>query len=463
MELKDKCGLFGVYNSPTASKDIYLGLYAQQHRGQESAGMVVCSEDGSFNVHKGIGLVTNVFNESTIEKLKGGFGIGHVRYSTSGDTDIKNIQPIVVSYRNNVLGLAHNGNLINALRLREELEDKGSIFTTTSDTEVMLHKIVKSQKVKPVDKIVEGLYGVEGAFSILLLFEMGIAAVRDPWGFRPLFFGKRDDSFYFASETCAFDLLGVNDYREVEPGEGYYISEKRIEKFRLLSFARRCLCIFELIYFSRPDSTYKGSSIHNYRLKLGMQLYKDQKAEADMVISVPDSSNSAALGYSLASGIPFNIVMIRSHYTGRTFIAPYQSIRDFKVKKKFNIIKDVVKDKRVVVVDDSIVRGTTAKKIVKLIRESGAKEIHLRIASPMIRYPCYFGIDMPDFNELFVNKIPSDKFNGYIGADSIGYLKLESLQSIFGNKFCKACFDGQYPMEIKNIEDTLIKKTKQGR
>ncbi len=448
-DLREKCGVFGVFNSMHAAKEIYLGLYAQQHRGQESAGIMVSSGPGKCFLHKDHGIVSQVFTDEILEKLPGHYGIGHVRYSTAGSLSKKDIQPLVVTHQDRVVTIAHNGNITNAGQIKREMEANGSLFTTSSDTEVLLHKIVRVHKDNPIDKIREGLKDVQGAYSLVLKFDNGVAAVRDPFGFRPLHLGKRDEAWYFASETCAFDVIGAEYVCEIKPGEGYFASLNGLERFQLEAEPRPHFCSFELVYFSRPDSRHKDRSIHNYRLEMGRALWEEHPAEADIVTAVPDSSNSAALGYSAASGIPLDIGLIRSHYTGRTFIAPHQSVRDSKVRQKFNVVRDAVKDKRIVVVDDSIVRGTTCRKIIQLFREHGAKEIHFRIASPMVANPCYFGIDMPQREEFLVNKVPTDVLNTFLGVDSLGFLSAEALRSVTGRDTCSACFTGDYPVRVE--------------
>jgi amidophosphoribosyltransferase len=458
-EIREKCGVFGVYNSPTAAYDIYLGLFAQQHRGQEGAGIVVCNGSGEFYVHKDLGLVTQIFNDDVISNLHGSSGIGHVRYSTAGVRGKKDLQPLVVTHRNRVISIAHNGNVTNAATLKDKMEIDGSLFTTSSDTEVILHKIVGQPCESLTDKIREGLRGVEGAFSLVIQSEEGVVGVRDPHGFRPLFVGRRDDAWYFASETCAFDIVDAELICEVEPGEGYFASAEGLRSFRLEAEPSPKFCSFEVVYFSRPDSLYLGRSIHHHRLDLGKALYEEHPAEADIVTAVPDSSNSAALGYALASEIPLDIGLVRSHYTGRTFISPDPARRDVKVRQKFNVIRDAVEGKRIVVVDDSIVRGTTSRKIINLFREKGAKEVHLRIASPKVMHPCYYGIDMPDRGEFLVNKIPEELLTTFLHVDSIGFLSTEKLASVVGNGACQACFSGDYPVAI-NGDGKCIEKSK---
>ncbi|NKB23455.1 MAG: amidophosphoribosyltransferase [Kiritimatiellae bacterium] len=458
--LKEKCGVFAAYNSPHAAQDIYLGLYAQQHRGQEGAGVIVSNGSSPHYTHKGTGLVTEVFSDEILQKLEGKHGIGHVRYSTSGHCGSNEIQPLVVTHQNTIIAIAHNGHITNAAKLKREMELNGSLFTSSSDTEVILHKIVHSKSKAPIQKIQDGLKTVEGAYSLVIKLGNAIAAVRDPHGFRPLHLGKRDDAWFFASETCAFDIIGAEYVCEIGPGEGYLISPRGLESFKLHITATPSFCAFELVYFSRPDSYHKSKSTHSYRLELGRALYEEHPIEADIVTAVPDSSNSAALGYASASGIPLDIGLIRNHYTGRTFIAPHQSTRESKVRQKFNVIGDAVENKRIVVVDDSIVRGTTCRKIISLFRENGAKEIHFRIASPMVSHPCYFGIDMPDREEFLVNKVPRNVLNSFLGVDSLGFLSGETLKRVVGENTCRACFTGDYPIHI-NHADERIEKAKE--
>ncbi len=455
---RDKCGVFSAYNSPRAAHDIYLGLHAQQHRGQESTGILVSSGPGRNYLHKDHGLVTMAFSDETLEKLVGHYGIGHVRYSTAGNGGSKDIQPLVVTHRDQVFGIAHNGNITNAGQLKDEMEREGSLFHTSSDTEVILHRIVRVDSASPIEKIQKGLRDVEGAYSLVIKFEGGIAAVRDPHGFRPLHVGKRDEAWFFASETCAFDIVGADHVCEIKAGEGYLISDDGLEPFKLDQPTEPRFCSFELVYFSRPDSRHDSKSIHTFRVDLGRALYEEHPAEADVVTAVPDSSNSAALGYSAASGIPLDIGLIRSHYSGRTFIAPHQALRDTRVRQKFNVIRDAVEGKRVVVVDDSIVRGTTCRKIIRLFRENGAREVHFRIASPMVRTPCFFGVDMPVRSEFLANKVPTNMLCRFLGVDSLGFLSCEALRRIVGPDTCDACFTGNYPISMDDKSKRISKR-----
>ena len=457
-DLRDKCGVMAVYNSPRAAQDLYLGLHAQQHRGQESAGMLVSSGPGVNTLHRDQGLVTQVFSDETLERLAGHFGIAHVRYATAGCGGQKNIQPLVVTHRDEVIAIAHNGNITNAGRLKKQMEDDGSLFHTSSDTEVVLHRIVRVKHESPIEQIRTGLRDVEGAYSLVIKFENAIAGVRDPFGFRPLHLGKRDDAWFFASETCAFDIVGAEWVCEVKPGHGFLVSDQGLEPFALEQPPQPRFCAFELVYFSRPDSCHGNSSIHAVRVEMGQALYEEHPAEADVVTAVPDSSNSAALGYAHASGIPLDIGLIRSHFSGRTFIAPHQALRDTRVRQKFNVIRDAVDGKRVVVVDDSVVRGTTSRKIIQLFRESGAREVHFRIASPMVQHPCFFGVDMPERGAFLANKVPDGMLADFLGVDSLGFLSREALKRIIGPDSCDACFTGNYPIRIDETPGQVIKR-----
>lgn len=468
MEAKDKCGIFAVYDSNTAARDTYLGLHAQQHRGQEGAGIILSQGGTDYRLHKDLGLVTNVFSEQNLRNLEKNyadngeatFGLGHVRYSTSGDVTPANTQPFVATHQERVISLAHNGDLTNAGKLKESLEEQGSVFTKSSDTEVILHSVIRADGNDPVKQIKEGLSKVKGAYSLLFLFSEGIGAVRDPRGFRPLFVGKKErpdtsvngTTYFFASETCGFDILGAETIGEVKPGQGYFVDEDGLRTFSIADDTTQGLCSFETIYFSRPDSLYKGQSIHKSRVEMGKKLWNEHPVDADLVTGVPDSSNSATKGVADAAGLPNEITLIRSHYTGRTFISPYQSMRDLKVKKKFNIVPDTVEDKKVVIVDDSIVRGTTMRNIVKMFREAGASKIHIRIASPPIAHPCYYGIDIPDPEELLINRVDKEDLPEFFGVETVEYLSVDSVQEVVGDDNCRACFTGNYPVEVNETE-----------
>lgn len=468
MEAKDKCGIFAVYDSETAARDTYLGLHNQQHRGQEGAGIVLSQGGSDYRIHKDLGLVTNVFEESDLRDLEEPycdgetptFGLGHNRYSTSGHVVAANTQPFVATHQDRVISLVHNGDITNAGQLKEELEEQGSVFSKSSDSEVVLHRVIRADGDDPITQIKEGLQGVKGAYSLLFLFSEGIGAVRDPHGFRPLFLGKKETpdtsvqgtSYYFASETCAFDILGAEVVEEVDPGQGYFIDEDGIETFRIAEDKTWGMCSFEPIYFSRPDSLYNGRSIHKTRVEMGEALWEEHPVDADIVTGVPDSANSAIQGVSKASGLPYEITVIRSHYTGRTFISPYQSMRDLKVRKKFNLVPDTVEGNRVVLVDDSIVRGTTMKNIISMFREKGAEEVHVRIASPPIAHPCYYGIDIPDPEELLINRVDREDLPEFFGVESLEYLSVESVREVVGENNCRACFTGNYPVEVEDSE-----------
>jgi amidophosphoribosyltransferase len=456
--IREKCGVIAVYDSPRAAQDLYLGLHAQQHRGQEGAGILVSEGPGRNALHRDQGLVTAVFGDEVLGRLPGHFGIGHVRYATAGCGGQKDVQPLVVTHRDEVIAIAHNGNITNAGRLKDEMERSGSLFQTSSDTEVVLHRIVREAQASPIERVKAGLRDVEGAYSLVLKFNEAVIGVRDPVGFRPLHLGKRDETWLFASETCAFDIVGAEWVCEVEPGHGFMVSENGLEHFTLDTQRETRFCAFELVYFSRPDSRHAGQSIHSYRVDLGRALFAEHPADADVVTAVPDSSNSAALGYAHASGIPLDIGLIRSHFSGRTFIAPHQSLRDSRVRQKFNVVRDAVEGKRVVVVDDSVVRGTTSRKIMQLFRENGAREVHFRIASPMVQHPCFFGVDMPERGAFLANKVPEDMLRHFLGVDSLGFLSRAALRRILGTACCDACFTGEYPVPVQEMERQVIKR-----
>ena len=459
-KLSEYCGIFGIYNNPNSAYYTYLGLYALQHRGQESAGIAV-SDGRRISYSRGFGLVSSVFSGEALSSLKGYMAIGHNRYSTSGASDSPdNIQPIVVSSRSGMLSIAHNGNIVNALDLRNELEDEGSIFRGTTDSEVIVHLIVKSRASTIVDKVVDALRKLKGAYSLLIMTQDSLMAVRDPWGFRPLVMGEMEGSVVFASETCAFDLIGASYIRDVEPGELVVVKDGDIKVLKPFEGNfERSQCIFEFIYFARPDSSIFGSSVYSVRREFGKVLARESGVEADVVIAVPDSGIVPAIGYSEESGIPFQLGLIRNHYVGRTFIKPVQKMRDIGVKVKLNPIPEILKGKRVIVVDDSIVRGTTSRKIVKMIRNAGAKEVHMRISSPPTKWPCYFGIDTPTREQLIASSHSVDEICRFIGADSLAYLSLDGILSAVGNgnSFCTACFDGNYPVEIP---ESIVKQAK---
>ena len=437
----------GVFNHPEAAKLVYLGLYALQHRGQESAGIVSTDGDRLY-VHKGLGLVSDVFNETILDGLKGNSAIGHVRYSTTGSTILENSQPIVCTYRAGSIAVSHNGNITNASLLRRELENRGAIFQTTTDSEILIHLLAQQSSDDFMEALNTSLIRLKGAYSMLILRPGGMIALRDPQGFRPLCIGSKEDNVYMvASESCAFDIIDAQLLREIKPGEIIEFTGKGIKSTQPFAEIAPSFCVFEYIYYARPDSIVGGKSVYTIRQQLGRQLAKEQPADADIIIPVPDSSNMAALGYSQQSGIPFEFGLIRSHYVGRTFIEPKQQIRDFGAKLKYNTVKPIIANKRVVVVDDSIVRGTTSRKIVKMLRSAGAREVHFRVSAPPWRNPCFFGIDTPNEQELAASMHSPDEIRQQIEADSLGYLSIEGLKKIVPRtvSYCFACFDGNYP------------------
>ncbi len=446
-KLHEECGVFGIYGHPDAANLSYLGLYALQHRGQESAGIV--SSDGKrLYGEKAMGLVADIFDEERIKKLPGHMAIGHNRYSTAGGSFAFNIQPILVNFALGGLAVAHNGNLVNAGILKDELEAYGSIFVTTADTEVIVHLIAQSRMATLHERIVDALSHVQGSYSLLLITEEELIAIRDPNGFRPLSLAELDGAYVVASETCAFDLIEANYVRDIAPGEMVVINSKGIHSSFPLKPAEPSHCIFEFIYFARPDSMVFGQNVYTVRKNFGRQLARETGVEADVVIPVPDSGVPAALGYAEEAGIPFDTGLIRNHYIGRTFIEPQQSIRHFGVKIKLNPVRDALKGKRVVVVDDSIVRGTTSKKIIKMIRNAGAAEVHLRISSPPTSYPCFYGIDMPTRQELIASTHSIEEIRKYVTADTLGYITLDGIRKVVQHpmNYCAACFDGNYPV-----------------
>ncbi len=453
-KFREECGVMGVFGQPEASKLVYLGLYALQHRGQESAG-ITASDGLVLRSHKSMGQVSEIFTEAVLQSLPGSMAIGHTRYSTAGDTSLVNAQPLTVDCNKGLLAVAHNGNLVNAPEIRRRLEKRGSIFQTTSDTEVVLHLIAESRCRSLVDALSEALQQVEGAYSILLLTRERIIAVRDPRGFRPLSFARLDGGVVFASETCAFDLLGAAYEGEVEPGEMVIADSAGINRVRFTPAMPRQHCVFEHVYFSRPDSTVFGRPVHESRERLGRLLAREAPVAADIVVPVPDSGVAAALGYSSESGIPLKFGLIRNHYVGRTFIEPQQAIRDFGVKLKLNPVRTILEGQRVVLVDDSIVRGTTSRKIVRMIREAGAREVHMRVSCPPTVSPCYYGVDTPSERELIAANKSLEEIRDFVNADSLAYLSLKGLREAVEDtdgRFCNACYTGRYPTELVNLE-----------
>lgn len=453
----DECAVVGVYGQPEAAKLTYLGLYALQHRGQESTG-IVASDGQHIHAEVGMGRVNDFFTEARLTHLPGHLAIGHNRYSTTGSSMLRNAQPLLVDYAQGSLAVAHNGNLVNARRLRAELETRGSIFRSTTDTEVILHLVAQSRADDVLDGIVEALQQVHGAYSLVLMNHNEIFAARDPHGFRPLCLGQLGDGYVVASETCALDLIEATYLRDVAPGELLRISAAGLQSYLPLPPAPSSQCIFELIYFARPDSDIFGHNVYLIRKALGRQLAREAPVAADVVIPVPDSGLPAAMGYAEEAGMPFDTGLIRNHYVGRTFIEPQQAIRHFGVKIKLNAIRRFLEGKRVVVVDDSIVRGTTSKKLMHMIRQAGAKEVHMRISSPPITHPCLYGIDTPTRAELIASNHTVDAIRDYIEADSLAYLSHAGMMRVVhaqDQAYCSACFTGQYPVEGPRQDNLL--------
>ena len=446
----DECGVVGVYGHLDAANLVYLGLYALQHRGQESAG-IVASNNGEMHLEVGMGLVADVFSDTRLKKLPGNIAIGHNRYSTTGVSGIKNAQPCLIDYAGGTMALGHNGNLVNATEIRKELGAAGAIFQSANDSEVIVHLMAQSQCNLFVDRAVAALSQVKGAYSIVLMSENELIAARDPQGFRPLCLGKLEGAYIVASESCVMDLVEAEFIREIEPGELILINQSGVKSFFPFPKTSTKQCIFEHIYFSRPDSNLFGRSVYSVRKLMGRALAIEKPVEADVVVPVPDSGVISAMGYSEEAGIPFQMGLIRNHYVGRTFIEPQSQIRDFGVKIKLNPVKPVIEGKRVIIIDDSIVRGTTSKKIVRMLREVGAREVHVRISSPPTTHSCFYGIDTPTKGELIASNMDVDQTREYLGADSLHYISLEKMLDIFGEQkddFCAACFDGRYPVDV---------------
>lgn len=442
------CGIFGVYGHKDAARLTYLGLYALQHRGEESAG-IVAFNGKKISYHKGMGLVGDVFNEKIIKSLRGDLAIGHVRYSTTGSSTAKNIQPFLVNHTRGHIAIAHNGNLTNAFKLRQEMETRGSIFQSTMDSEIIAHLLAKSERKDYRDKLTEVLSQLEGSYSLVLMLNNILVGARDPFGWRPLCIGKLDGAYVFVSETCALDLIQAEYVRDVEPGEIVFIDKNGLESIRAFSQDKHSLCIFEYIYFARPDSNIFGKNVYLTRKCLGKQLARECPVDCDLVMPIPDSGNYASVGFAEESKIPFEIGMIRNHYIGRTFIQPSQFIRDFRVKIKLNPVKDVLKDKRIVIIEDSIVRGTTSRVRVKTLREAGAKEVHMRISCPPLRFPCFYGIDFPTKKELIASNHSIEWIRDFIGVDTLKYLSKDGMldsMPLPKSEFCTACFDGSHPV-----------------
>jgi amidophosphoribosyltransferase len=463
----EECGVVAVYGHPEASKMAYLGLYALQHRGQESAGMAT-TDGRQIYSKKGMGHVADVFTRPILAELPGQLAIGHTRYSTAGETMLSNAQPFAVQCCKGRIAVAHNGNITNAAELRGELEADGSIFQSNSDTEVVLHLVARSRERTIAGALREALLYIEGAFSLVFMAEDRIIVARDPQGFRPLAMGQMEFSggvcYLFASETCAFDLIGASYMAEVEPGEMVMVGPEGLTRERYAPERPKAQCVFEHVYFSRPDSIVFGRSVQESREMLGRLLARECPADADLVAPVPDSGVAAALGYAAESGLPFRHALIRNHYVGRTFIEPSQAVRDFGVKLKLNPVRYLLEGKRVILVDDSIVRGTTSRKIVRMVRQAGAREVHLRISCPPTVSPCFYGVDTPTKSELIAANNRVDDIRRFVGADSLGYLSLSSLRRSVGDEknleYCYACYTGDYPTELVNIEQLMAAKAK---
>jgi amidophosphoribosyltransferase len=444
------CGIFGIYGNKDAASLTYLGLYALQHRGEESAGIISYAKKRIIQ-HQGMGLVNDVFDENALKRLKGDIALGHVRYSTTGSSSASNIQPFLVRHRGGHIAIAHNGNIVNALQLRFEMEKEGSVFQTAMDSEVIIHMLAKLRDKGPKESVPEVLSRIDGSFSLIMMIDGLLIGARDRLGIRPLCIGKLGDSYILSSETCALDLIGAKYVRDVKPGEIVFIDKNRLSSIIFDNNRLHAHCVFEFIYFSRPDSDIFTKNVYLARKQLGAVLAKEAPAKADFVMPFPDSGNYAALGYAEESGLPFESAMIRNHYVGRTFIQPTQYARDFRVRIKLNPIKDVLKGKRVVIVEDSIVRGTTSRSRVKTLREAGAKEVHMRISCPPIISPCYYGIDFPTKKELIASNRTIKQIQDFIGLDSLKYLSIEGMlkaMPIKGSSFCTACFNLKYPTSV---------------
>lgn len=461
-KLHEECGVMAIYGHPEASKLAYLGLHALQHRGQESAG--IASSDGErIHLYKAMGLVADIFNEETLKRVPGPMAIGHTRYSTTGDSALLNAQPIRVECNKGRIAVAHNGNIVNAAEIRKKFEQQGSIFQTTSDTEVIVHLIAQSKEQTLTDSIADALRRIEGAFSVVIVTEKYLFAARDPRGFRPLSMGRipgvggRPDTIVFGSETCAFDLINANFERDLKPGELVVVGPEGVKSRFYAPALPQTSCIFEHVYFSRPDSVIFGRPVQVSREGMGRTLAREAPVLADIVVPVPDSGVTAAMGYAQESGIPVQFGLIRNHYVGRTFIEPEQRVRDFGVKLKLNPVRSLLKGKRVVLIDDSIVRGTTSKKIVRMVRDAGAAEVHVRISCPPTISPCYYGVDTPNREQLIASSKSVEEIREFIGADSLAYLSLEGLKKASGEgdtpMFCTGCYTGKYPTNYVELHD----------
>ncbi len=458
---KHYCGVFGIYGHPNAAELTYYGLYALQHRGQESAG-IVTSDGKNFRVHRGMGLVPQIFTGQILHDLVGSMAVGHTRYSTTGSSQLSNAQPLTVNCGKGQIAIAHNGNLTNAAWLREELESKGLIFQTTVDSEIIVYLMAQ-----PDTNLVQTLRRIEGAYSLVIMTENELIGARDPHGFRPLSIGRIGDAYVLASETCAFDLIEAEFVRDVEPGEIVIIGKNGIKSVQAFpEHKRRAFCMFEYVYFARPDSTIAGRNVYKVRVEMGRQLARENPRHADIVVPVPDSGNCAALGYSLESGIPFEMAFVRNHYVGRSFLQPSQFIRDFAVRVKLNLIKEMVRGKRVIIVDDSIVRGTTCKTRVNNLKEAGATEVHVMVSCPPHKNPCVYGIDFPDRKKLMANNYSLEEIRAYLKADSLTYLSQDGMVKATGlgpETFCMACYDGNYPVAYDPLVDKHVMERRRSR
>lgn len=458
-KLKEECGVVGIYSkhSKDLSRYIYYSLISLQHRGQESAGIAI-QDDNQMRYFKEMGLVQEIFTKDILDSLEGNVGIGHVRYSTTGESFISNAQPLVVHYRDGKIALAHNGNLVNATEIRNRLEESGSIFQTSIDSEVIANLIAKNYKLGLEDSIIESLKEIRGAFALVLIYKNKLVGVRDPNGLRPLSIGKLDGQYILASETCIYNILGAEFVRDVNPGEMVIIDDDGIHSIQYAD-ARKATCAFEYVYFARPDTNIDGKNVYEARVDAGKILAKETPVEADMIAPVPDSGIPAAIGYSKASGIPYDQALIKNKYIGRTFIKPTQEARELAVRLKLSVLTENVKGKRIVLVDDSIVRGTTSKKIIQMLRDAGAKEVHFRVSSPPVKHSCYFGIDTPTQKQLVGASMSHDEICEKIGADSLGYISIAGLVESIGKgrvDLCTACFDGDYPMEVPKISSKYV-------
>jgi amidophosphoribosyltransferase len=457
-KFKEECGVFGIFGHPEAANMTYLGLYALQHRGQESAG-IASSDNVQVRVSRAMGYVADAFDEEVLARLPGPIAVGHVRYSTAGESQLSNAQPILIDCAHGQIAICHNGNLVNASELRDELVSQGSIFQASTDTEVVLHLYARSKAKTVEDAIVESVSQVQGAFSFLLLTKDRLIAVRDPHGFRPLAIGRLDDAYVVCSETCAMDLIGATYIRDVEPGEIVVITAEGLKSIKPFAPAPLAHCVFEHVYFARPDSYVFGKSVNEVRTNLGRILAHEQRVDADVVVPIPDSGVCAAMGFAEEAGIPLRMGLIRNHYVGRTFIQPQSSIRHFGVKVKLNPVRSILDGKRVILVDDSLVRGTTSRKIVKMVRAAGAREVHVRISCPPTISPCFYGVDTPRRSELIAATHTLAEITTYLQADSVGYLSHDGLMNAVGtggNSYCSSCYTGQYPVEFPRDEKVYL-------